>query len=67
MRYMLFIEKFSGYYNNLNSKSLLAVTINGTLSQYVTVASGVSDLSYKFKAINLVQVYNLVMLQLLQE
>lgn len=46
-----FYEKFSGYYNNLNSKSLLAVTINGTLSQYVTVASGVSDLSYKFKAI----------------
>lgn len=45
-----FYEKYSGYYNSLNNKSLLAVTINGTLSQYVTVASGVSDLSYKFKA-----------------
>lgn len=46
-----FYNNLTGYYTSLNNNSLIGVTINDTLTQYVTTASGVSDASYKFRAI----------------
>ena len=46
-----FYDKDSDYFSALNGSTVLGVTINGSLTQYNTVASGIDGLSYKFKAI----------------
>ena len=44
-------EKDTNYFTSLNNKDILGVTVNGSLDQYVVMASGIDNLSYKFKAI----------------